>query len=193
MKNLLGFIFIITPTLALAGEGILGTKPSPGVVAAGPGQGTPGFFNLLQMLVAVGIVLAIIKFVMPKLVSKMGGKLTTKVAGGIQIEESANFAGGSLYVVTVRNKSLLLGVSGAQMNCLADLGPVNKPDPGPTFMELVEKSSGEIPMVSQVATDISGSQTDLYPSPGRVDLIENEYQPVENPKEILDRLTRLMG
>jgi flagellar biogenesis protein FliO len=179
MRSFFAAILLI-PSLAWAGEGVLGTKSGSGVAAAS-NTGTPGLMSLIQMLFAVGIVMVILKFALPKLMGKMGSGLATKLNGGIQIEESANFAGGSLYVVTVRNKSLLLGVSGTNINCLADLGTATKPDPGPTFQEFVEESAGDLQRSVAMAKAVVTVEEEV------------EVKDQTDPQEALKRLARLMG
>jgi len=101
--------------------------------------GGVGFSSFLQMMVALGIVLVLLKFVMPKLVTKFNKKIVTKAGSAIQIEETAAFAGGSLYVVTARSKTLLLSVSSQGVSCLSDLTPANPAPELPSFQELVER------------------------------------------------------
>jgi flagellar biogenesis protein FliO len=75
---------------------------------------------------------------MPKLMGKMNKRLVTSAGSDIRIEESASFAGGSLYVVSARGKTLLLSVNAQGVQCLSDLSEA-RPEPlAPTFGELVE-------------------------------------------------------
>ncbi len=122
---------------ALAGGGFLGTKASP---TMGPMQADAGGTGLpfLQMMLALGIVLVLLKFILPKLVTKLNKKIVTKVGSAIQIEESANFAGGTLYIVKAKSKTLLLSVTSAGVTCLSDLSAAGAEPDVPTFQELVE-------------------------------------------------------
>src|SRR5579862_4605080 len=107
MRRIFFVAGMLTVSPAFAGDGILGTKSSP---VAGPMQtdtGGPGIMSFLQMMIALGIVLVLLKLVMPKLVTKLNKKIVTKAGSAIQIEETAAFAGGSLYVVKARSKTLL--------------------------------------------------------------------------------------
>jgi len=85
---------------------------------SGPGM---GFAPILQMLLAVGIVVALLKFALPKLMPMMNKKMTTSLGSQIRVEESAQFAGGSLFVVSARKRSLLLCVNAQGVQMLADL------------------------------------------------------------------------
>jgi flagellar biogenesis protein FliO len=99
--------------------------------------GGVGIMSFVQMMVALGIVLLLLKFVLPKLATKLNKKIVTKVGSGIQIEESAAFAGGTLYIVNAKSKSLLLSVNSQGVSCLADLTAPQAPQP--TFQEIVDK------------------------------------------------------
>jgi flagellar biogenesis protein FliO len=130
---------ILSLASAIAGaQGFLGTKESgsPASLDATPGTGIGPF---LQMVIALGIVLALVKFILPKIATKVGKKLVASPTSGLRVEETAHFAGGTLYIVQARSKTLLLGVNGASVSCLADLteAPQAVPDP-PTFQEIVE-------------------------------------------------------
>ncbi len=125
------------PAAAFAGD-LLGTKADPAGSSNGPSTSL-GLAPMLQMLLALGIVLVLLKVLLPKLLTKFGKKLVTKLDGGIKIEESANFPGGTLYVVKARKKTLLVSVASSGVTCLTDL---TEPDPlenQPTFQELVEQ------------------------------------------------------
>ncbi len=93
------------------------------------------------MLLAVGIVIFLLKAVLPKIASKVNKKLVTNSTSTLKIEESANFAGGSLYVVRARRKTLLLGVNGTAVTCLADLTEAEDAEPLPkTFDEILDNA-----------------------------------------------------
>lgn len=148
---LMRFSAILTSALfanvAFAGEGMLGTKGS-GATAFQPTQQSGGGF--LQMIVAVIIVVVAMKFLLPKILSpkmlaKLGGKLHTDLNSAIKIEESANFPGGTLHLVTVKGRVLLLGTTPTSISTLADLGSESKPDPGTTFMEMLDTAVIEAP------------------------------------------------
>lgn len=126
--------------LAQAGEGILGTKADPVTMGRSGGPGM-GVLPLLQMAVAVAVVFLLLKFVVPKAVTKFGKGLKTPASGGIKIEEAAQFAGGTLNVVSVRGRTLLLSVGTQGVSCLADLTEPNRPTELPTFQEMVDSAS----------------------------------------------------
>jgi flagellar biogenesis protein FliO len=104
---------------AVAQDGAFGTKASP--ISSGSSGGGVGIMPILQMVIALGFVLLLLKFVLPKIAGKMNKKLVTSVNSGLQIEESANFAGGTLYIVRARHKTLLLSVNTQGVACLSDL------------------------------------------------------------------------
>lgn len=139
MRSLLVVSGVLLSGAALAGEGFLGTKQSP---SAGPMQadtGGVGFMPFLQMMIALGIVFVLLKFVMPKLVTKMNRKIVTKLGSQIQIEETAAFAGGSLYIVRAKSKTLLLSATSSGVTCLSDLTETAPQPELPTFQEIVDK------------------------------------------------------
>ena len=102
---------------ALSAADPLGTRPSPAAFDASP----VGIGPVVQLLVALGLVGAGIKFALPWIVRRFGGRLSTEIGGTIRIEESAAFPGGRLYVVEARGRTLLLGTTPQSVNCLADL------------------------------------------------------------------------
>lgn len=137
MKFVLTAVTVVGATTAFAGDaaslaGKTDSAPtfsgSPAAVGVGP---------VVQMLIALGIVLAIVKFILPKFVGKFNRRLTTGIGSAIKIEESAHFAGGTLYVVRAKSKSLLLSVTNQGVACLADITEAPTPEP-PSFEELVE-------------------------------------------------------
>ncbi len=129
---------MLAPT-AFAGDGFLGTKASPTVTPMQADTGGVGFMSFLQMMVALGIVFVLLKFIMPKLATKLNKRIVTKVGSQIQIEETAAIAGGSLYIVKARSKTLLLSATAQGVSCLADIS-----DPAPSrepesFQDIVDR------------------------------------------------------
>lgn len=114
----------------------LGTKPDVTLAPVTASPGTPGVMAFMQTLLVLGLVLVLLKVLIPKAIAKMGGRLTSGVGSSIRVEESASFAGGALYVVEARGRTLLVGVNTGGINCLADLTPPPKPDL-PTFGEIL--------------------------------------------------------
>jgi hypothetical protein len=143
MRRLLSLALGLLPVLSLADD-LLGTKSDPISAPSSGSTGGLGLAPMLQMLVALGIVLILLKVLLPKLLTKFNKKLVTKFDGGIVIEESASFAGGTLYVVKARKKTLLLSVAATGVVCLSDL---TEPDPlaeAQTFQEMVDTAVIEV-------------------------------------------------
>ncbi len=199
MRSFLALAFLAGATLASAAEetvkGAFGTKSAGGAgTTAAMSTGGPSIFSIIQMIIAVAIVVGLMKVVLPKIVSKMGGKLTTTLNGGIRIEESATFPGGNLYVVTVSDRKLLLGATPQSISTLADLGPVNKPNPGPAFMEYLDNA--DTSKVTPAAEAIPTPVAEAIPTRAviAVDAPATVAEEKESdPREALERLARLMG
>lgn len=128
-------------------SGFLGTKPG-GTTDFGASASSPGPFAFLQMLLALGIVLVLLKFVAPKLLDRFGKRITTSTGGSLKIEETASFGGGNLYIVHAKGKTLLIGATQQSVNCLADLTEVSAAPEVPVFEELLEAEPGAQPQVS---------------------------------------------
>ena len=111
------FPLLFTALAAVAGADPLGTRSSPAAFDASPVGAGP----VVQLLLALLIVGAGLKFALPAIVKRFGGRLSTEVGGSIRIEESAVFPGGRLYVVEARGRTLLLGATPQNVTCLADL------------------------------------------------------------------------
>lgn len=124
----------------------IGTKPDL-VVKAPQNAGGVGVWDMVQMVVALGIVFALLKWALPKLVSRMNKKISTKSGSSITIEESASFGGGNLQIVTARGRTLLLCVSQNGVTCLADLTESTVKKDEPAFFEMVDQA------VVQIADD----------------------------------------
>lgn len=134
--------FVIALTLSLAFQfgaaDDLGTKANP--VNSGVGGSSMGIMPFVNVLLALGIVYGLLRFAMPKMMVRMNKRLVPGVSSGIQIEESAAFAGGSLYIVSARGKTLLLAVGSQGVQSLADLtGPEAKSPAPEIFAEIVDR------------------------------------------------------
>lgn len=128
----------------------LGTKTDLVVNAPQSGPAVSGW-DMVQMIVALAIVFALLKWGLPKVVNKMNRRVVTKDGSSITVEESASFGGGSLQIITARGRTLLLCVSQSGVNCLADLTPEEKPKEEPAFFEMVDKAVVETNDKDQVA------------------------------------------
>jgi len=191
MRSFIALACLAGATLASAAEettkGAFGTKASGGAgTTAAMSTGGPSIFSIIQMIIAVAIVVGLMKYVLPKIVSKMGGKLTTTLNGGIRIEESATFPGGNLYVVTVSDRKLLLGATAQSISTLADLGPVVKPNPGPAFLDYLDHA--DTSNVTPATEVIPTRAVVAVEAPATV-----EEEKESDPREALERLARLMG
>lgn len=167
---------------AFSQSGMLGTK-SDSTPAMQAGQTTGG--GWIQMIIALVIVLGIMRFVLPKLISskvmtKLGGKLTSGVGSEIKIEETASFPGGSLHLVTVKGRSLLLGTTPTSISTLADLGLKEVNNPGEAFMDILDRA------VIQPTFKTAEETTE--------EMIEEAEisETTENASDALARLSRLM-
>lgn len=178
---------------AWAQDADLGTKadPNPGFSSAAQGQPI-GFAPLLQLTLAVAVVVFLLKLVLPKLVSKLNRGLVTGVGSPIRIEEAAQFAGGTLFIVDARGRTLLLCVSGNGVTMLADLTPTS---PAPardellTFGEMVQKAVEEPTAVpTRIAVSSSREAPDPRAEPAEVPV---ETTDVDEAEEVLRRLASL--
>lgn len=120
-RTLVGGLTMVGGATAWAGAGPLGTKIGGDYALPPAGATGVGFGSLAQMILALAIVAFLLKWVLPKIAGKLTKKLVTTPASGILIEESAQFAGGSLYVITARGKSILVSVAGTTVATLTEL------------------------------------------------------------------------
>ncbi len=141
--------FATLSTLALAAfvgaqEQGIGTKPDL-VVRGTQNASAIGLMDMVQMVVALGIVFVLLKWALPKVISKMNKRIVAKDGSSIEIEESASFGGGNLQIVTARGRTLLLAVSQAGVTCLADLTErkAEAQKDAPAFFELVDNATAE--------------------------------------------------
>lgn len=119
------------------------TKKDVATGVSSSGDGGASLMPLLQMALAVTVVVFLLKSFMPKIVGKLNKSLSTKTGSAIKIEESATFAGGTLYIVNAKSKSLLISVNGTGVSCLADLTEANPQPSAPAFFEILEEKTAE--------------------------------------------------
>ncbi len=150
----------------------LGTKADP---LGGPvtSTGNPGGLPILQLTIAIFVVMAIIKWVLPKILGKVNKRIVTGIGSQIRVEESAAFAGGNLYIVQAKGKSLLLSVNQSGVQCLADITEAPAP-------ELLQK---EVPQAFQALVEAA---------PAVPNFVKESVQPsADDVQRVLDRLGRL--
>lgn len=142
MKRLLALLICI-PTICQASGDLLGTRPDP--VTAPVNVSPLGGSSLIQMIIALVVVIVLVKFAMPKVISMFGNRLVSGSTATLRIEETAVFPGGNLYVVQARHKTLLLGVATGGIQCLADLTEPHPLANVQTFEEMLSAAPGTAP------------------------------------------------
>lgn len=121
----------------------LGTKPE--IVTQSAGAPLPTFGHLIQMVMALALVGFGIKWILPKFAGKLNRTLSPEIGSSIRIEESAQFAGGTLYIVSARERHLLVSVSPQGVSCLADLTPLpGAPPEAPAFFEMLDEAKTQV-------------------------------------------------
>ena len=161
-------------------QGFPGTKTDPAGSASSVQSAGAGLGPLFNVLVALGIVYALIRFALPKVMAKLNKRLVTSTGSPIRIEESASFAGGSLYVVSARGKTLLLAAGAQGVQCLSDLTEAVFAPPPETFGEMVER---ELSASSKAAVNVE--------NPASQEI--RQTQPEGEWTAALERLERIAG
>ncbi|MBX3120362.1 MAG: hypothetical protein KF784_14970 [Fimbriimonadaceae bacterium] len=146
-------------------------------------DGGASLMPLIQMALAVTVVVFLLKGLLPKIAVKLNKSLSTKTGGAIKIEESATFAGGTLYIVNAKAKTLLISVNGTGVNCLADITDENPKPVAPTFMEILEERTTEPQKAEPKAV--------AYLSDEFVPAEETQSEPSEDFAIALERLNRI--
>jgi len=171
----------------------LGTKSDIRLQQPSKSQSAVNAGDLLQLMLALGIVLFLLKVAVPKLVAKFGNRMVRKSTEGILIEESAAFGTGHLNVVTVRGRSFLVAVTPTQVSCLADLTGDKRPEPSPdpAFFELLDRATADDSPAEFAVVEGRAEE----PKEERKSRIEEVLNQEETPDaaEIRARLDRLVG
>jgi len=134
-----------------AGEGIFGTKTSP--VSTAGGGSAMGAMPIAQMFVALLVVLAILKWLLPMALKKYSRRGAVS-SDGIRVQETAALGPANLYVVEVRGKSFLVGTTASSVSCIAELS-VDPVKPLPTFQEMIDAVPAK-PKPSDSLEDVLG-------------------------------------
>lgn len=103
---------------AIAGPGMLETKTDTAPTFAATNSSPLGIMPMIQMLVALAIVGGLVKWAMPKALGKVSrlGK-----SGEITVEASQALGAGTVHVISVRGRTLLVGATANNMSLLAEL------------------------------------------------------------------------
>lgn len=103
---------------AFAGPGMLETKTDTAPSFAATNSSPLGIMPMIQMLVALAIVGGLVKWAMPKALGKVSklGK-----SGEIVVEASQALGAGTVHVISVRGRTLLVGATANNMSLLAEL------------------------------------------------------------------------
>jgi len=108
---------------------------------AQPAGASMSIWQFAPMMVALGIIFFLLKFALPKVIGKFNKSLSTPLNSPIVLEESASFATGTLQVVTVRGKSLLLAITPQGVSCLTELETKIQDNSAPAFFEILDQES----------------------------------------------------
>ncbi len=156
------FLTVVFLAPVVCSAQLLGTKRDSMAVTGGASSPV-GVMPLFQMLLALGIVFVLLKFALPKLANKFNKRLVTGLNSNIKIEESANFAGGALYLVKVKGKDLLLSVSTNGVTCLADVTSTEIAKSEPLFMEILDdqKARPDLPDFAAVPVEEGPRPADI--------------------------------
>ena len=189
VPSLIG-VCLAVDAVAQQPAGFLGTKVAGSATDTGASASGPGIGSFVQMVLALGIVLILLKTVIPKLAGKLNKRLVTSATSTLTIEETANFAGGNLYIVRARSKTLLISASSAGVTCLSDItdAPTNTVEV-PTFQEIVEQS--EPLNIEKIAAE--NPETHPWPDtnvPTKRAKFSEETSPIEIALQRIERLAR---
>lgn len=196
LRLTLALTSLLIPAFLLAQE-TLGTKAdliqSTPVKPTGPNL---GFAQFVPLLVALGIIFFLLKYALPKVIGKFNKRLTTPLNSPIVLEESASFATGSLQVVTVRGKSMLLAITQQGVSFLSEVPNQAPEDPTPAFFELLDKESVE-PKPQRLLTHAVIEESEEKPAKNpavkayQSQTKQSSKNETPSRDELLDRLAKL--
>ena len=192
---------LLAPAFLLAQDAAnsLGTKAD--LITSEPVKPTSpnlGVAQFVPMLVALGIIFFLLKYALPKVVGKFNKRLTTPLSSPITLEESASFATGSLQVVTVRGKSMLLAITQQGVTFLSEVPDSAPIDPTPAFFELLDRESEEPKPQKLITHAVVEEPAEKSVANPAVKAYQSQTKKAAAPKtesasrdELLDRLAKL--
>lgn len=102
-----------------------------------------GLLPAIQVVGALLVVVAILKFAMPRVLAKWAGDKRATDSKTFRVEETIAFAGGHLYVVSLRGRTLLLAGGAQGVQYLTDLPEPEREPEAPAFFELVDAARSQ--------------------------------------------------
>lgn len=159
MRVLTFCILIAQASQGLAQSALEATKSSgASQVTSSTGN---GMMPMVQMLVALGIVAALLKFVLPKLSPSLKTKFNSSLGSTLRVEESTTVPGGSICVISVRGRTLLIGVNPQTISLLSDLTASERETAKePAFFEMVDQApitSAVVHLVEEPAETVTST------------------------------------
>jgi len=147
-------------------------KPDLQLPAPQSATGPTSLLPLLQLLFAVGIVVWLLKWLLPKAVSRIGKRFSTPLSSLIKIEQTATFGAGTLYIVEVDGRRLLLCASAQGVSCLADLSPTPEAQTQEPFISVLDQAStkAESELFRSAVSQLQNSTDDPSTEDARVAL-----------------------
>lgn len=146
--------------------------------------------QLLQMLLVLGFVVIGIKVFLPKILTKLNPDIKGSGIAALEIEETAVFGTGKLFVVRIHGKRLLLSSGPQGVNCLADLTPSTPIHEPAAFFEMLDHAQEKAPTEPLQSAPISTEvESPLTPELER--LSKNVDR--SDIQSALDRISRFTG
>jgi flagellar biogenesis protein FliO len=156
-----------------------------------------GISEMLQMLLALGVVLLFLRYLLPKWMTRLHTRIQSRPNSSIQIEDSATFGSARIYVVHVKGKTFLLCAAAQGVHCLADL--TNAPETAkreepeaPLFFEMLDQSRNSL---QEESPNVTVDKESVWEKSGQIasDSQGNFNRPVRDLKTALERLERLVS
>lgn len=125
--------------IPFAQTGLYGTKLD-GAGGAATAASTPfGWMQILQLLIALGVVAALVSYVLPRVLGRLTKAPRTTSSAQARIESIGSLPGATLYAVEARGKTLLLAAGPGGVTYLTDL-PTNEAG-AVAFVEMLDDAA----------------------------------------------------
>ena len=179
-------LFGISFLVVCASAQDLGTKPDITLGNPASFSTSSSIMPLVQLAVVVGVIAFALKLLLPRMLPMINKKLNPSLGSRIKIEESASFAGGTLYIVSVGEQSALLSVSTQGVQKVMSLEHASEPSERAFFEHVDAKSAKPIARAAVVLREDADAILDAKPTSA----------PTMTPDQAavaLDRLKRLVS